>query len=165
MYRVQGTLREWVTRDEVRRFIAKKFKEFILTYENPNHDFEYLRQINEMVSGKNDRSSRPSTDKKGLIFILGLRNGCYLMRIILTYKNTLLLFVLHLNSFHVYYMQLINVASRLTTSSSSLSIQILPSGWQMRLSLSLRLWKKLLIKLYSTCILTTNKSTKKFMSE
>ncbi|KAM7468806.1 hypothetical protein LguiB_016368 [Lonicera macranthoides] len=50
MYRVQGTLREWVTRDEVRRFIAKKFKEFILTYENPNHDFEYLRQINEMVS-------------------------------------------------------------------------------------------------------------------
>ena len=27
MYRVQGTLREWVTRDEVQRFIAKKFKE------------------------------------------------------------------------------------------------------------------------------------------
>lgn len=55
MYRVQGTLREWVTRDEVRRFIAKKFKEFILTYENPkneNHDLLYLNQINEMVSGK-----------------------------------------------------------------------------------------------------------------
>nr|XP_043607158.1 DNA replication licensing factor MCM2 [Erigeron canadensis] len=53
MYRVQGTLREWVTRDEVRRFIAKKFKEFILTYENPKgeqRDFIYLRQINEMVS-------------------------------------------------------------------------------------------------------------------
>ncbi|CAI9275262.1 unnamed protein product [Lactuca saligna] len=53
MYRVQGTLREWVTRDEVRRFIAKKFKEFILTYENPkneNHEFLYLNQINEMVS-------------------------------------------------------------------------------------------------------------------
>ncbi|KAK6160504.1 hypothetical protein DH2020_003885 [Rehmannia glutinosa] len=53
MYRVQGTLREWVTRDEVRRFIAKKFKEFLLTYVNPENehgDFEYLRQINEMVS-------------------------------------------------------------------------------------------------------------------
>ncbi|KVH95745.1 DNA replication licensing factor MCM2 [Cynara cardunculus var. scolymus] len=53
MYRVQGTLREWVTRDEVRRFIAKKFKEFILTYENPkseHRDLAYLRQINEMVS-------------------------------------------------------------------------------------------------------------------
>ncbi|KAK1381643.1 DNA replication licensing factor MCM2 [Heracleum sosnowskyi] len=53
MYRVQGTLREWVTRDEVRRFIAKKFKEFVLTYANPkneNTELEYLQQINEMVS-------------------------------------------------------------------------------------------------------------------
>ncbi|KAI3989440.1 hypothetical protein MKX01_032542 [Papaver californicum] len=53
MYRVQGTLREWVTRDEVRRLIAKKFKEFLLTYENPRNqqgDFEYIRLINEMVS-------------------------------------------------------------------------------------------------------------------
>ncbi|PON91754.1 DNA replication licensing factor Mcm [Trema orientale] len=53
MYRVQGTLREWVTRDEVRRFIAKKFKEFLLTYVNPkneNSEFEYVRLINEMVS-------------------------------------------------------------------------------------------------------------------
>ncbi|KAI3501923.1 hypothetical protein L1887_29951 [Cichorium endivia] len=53
MYRVQGTLREWVTRDEVRRFIAKKFKEFLITYENPksqNTEFPYLIQINEMVS-------------------------------------------------------------------------------------------------------------------
>lgn len=55
MYRVQGTLREWVTRDEVRRFIAKKFKEFLLTYVNPKNghgDFEYVRLINEMVSGE-----------------------------------------------------------------------------------------------------------------
>lgn len=55
MYRVQGTLREWVTRDEVRRFIGKKFKGFLLTYVKPkseNEDFEYLKQINEMVSGK-----------------------------------------------------------------------------------------------------------------
>ncbi|CAA0805885.1 DNA replication licensing factor MCM2, partial [Striga hermonthica] len=53
MYRVQGTLTEWVTRDDVRRFIAKKFKEFLLTYVNPklvHGDFEYLRQINEMVA-------------------------------------------------------------------------------------------------------------------
>ncbi|MCL7034055.1 hypothetical protein MKW94_030662 [Papaver nudicaule] len=53
MYRVQGTLREWVTRDEVRRLIAKKFKEFLLTYENSRNqqgDFEYIRLINEMVS-------------------------------------------------------------------------------------------------------------------
>ena len=54
MYRVQGTLREWVTRDEVRRFIAKKFKEFLLSYVNPKNEqgeFEYVRLINEMVLG------------------------------------------------------------------------------------------------------------------
>lgn len=53
MYRVQGTLREWVTRDEVRRFIAKKFKEFLLTYVNPKNEreIEYIRLINEMVLG------------------------------------------------------------------------------------------------------------------
>ncbi|PON35724.1 DNA replication licensing factor Mcm [Trema orientale] len=53
MYRVQGTLREWVTRDEVHRFIAKKFKEFLLTYVNPkneNFEFKYVHLINEMVS-------------------------------------------------------------------------------------------------------------------
>ncbi|KAK9120279.1 hypothetical protein Scep_018372 [Stephania cephalantha] len=53
MYRVQGTLREWVTRDEVRRFVAKKFKEFLLTYVNLKHEpgnFEYIRLINEMVA-------------------------------------------------------------------------------------------------------------------
>nr|CAD1820219.1 unnamed protein product [Ananas comosus var. bracteatus] len=52
MYRVQGTLREWVTRDEVRRFIARKFKEFLLTYVNPKNEqgeFEYVRLINELV--------------------------------------------------------------------------------------------------------------------
>lgn len=54
MYRVQGTLREWVTRDEVRRFIARKFKDFLLSYVNPKNehgDFEYVRLISEMVSG------------------------------------------------------------------------------------------------------------------
>lgn len=53
MYRVQGILREWVTRDEVRLFIARKFKDFLLTYVNPKNehgDFEYVRLINEMVS-------------------------------------------------------------------------------------------------------------------
>lgn len=52
MYKVQGTLREWVIRDEVRRFIAKKFKEFLLTYsKNDRGEPEYVKQINEMVSG------------------------------------------------------------------------------------------------------------------
>ncbi|PKI71570.1 DNA replication licensing factor MCM2 [Punica granatum] len=53
MYRVQGTLREWVTRDEVRRFVAKKFREFLLTYvnsRNENAEPEYVQLINEMVS-------------------------------------------------------------------------------------------------------------------
>ncbi|XP_057950035.1 DNA replication licensing factor MCM2 [Malania oleifera] len=53
MYRVQGTLREWVTRDEVRRFIAKKFKDFLRSYVNPKDDHgspEYVQLINEMVS-------------------------------------------------------------------------------------------------------------------
>lgn len=60
MYRVQGTLREWVTRDEVRHFIAKKFREFLLTYVNAKNDRgepEYVQLINEMVSGK---SSHPT---------------------------------------------------------------------------------------------------------
>lgn len=51
MYRVQGTLREWVTRDEVRRFIARKFKDFLLTYKNKHGDLEYIQLINEMVLG------------------------------------------------------------------------------------------------------------------
>lgn len=41
-------------RDEVRRFIAKKFKDFLLTYVKPKNDngeIEYVRLINEMVSG------------------------------------------------------------------------------------------------------------------
>ncbi|TYI35920.1 hypothetical protein ES332_A03G109000v1 [Gossypium tomentosum] len=53
MYRVQGTLREWVTRDEVRRFIFKMFRDFILAYVNPKNghgDVEYVRLINEVVS-------------------------------------------------------------------------------------------------------------------
>ncbi|KAM0987900.1 hypothetical protein ACFX13_012146 [Malus domestica] len=50
MYCVQGTLREWVTRDEVRRFIGRKFKEFLLTYVKKDHsDIECVRLINEMV--------------------------------------------------------------------------------------------------------------------
>lgn len=56
MYSVQGTLKEWVTRDEVRRFIARKFKQFLLTYVNPKNakdGFEYVRLINEMVLGIN----------------------------------------------------------------------------------------------------------------
>ncbi|KAI4373741.1 hypothetical protein MLD38_011827 [Melastoma candidum] len=50
-YKVQGTLREWVIRFEVHRFIAKKFKEFLLTYsKNDQGEPEYVKQINEMVS-------------------------------------------------------------------------------------------------------------------
>ncbi|OMP05478.1 DNA replication licensing factor mcm2 [Corchorus olitorius] len=48
MYRVQGTLREWVTRDEACRFIFKKFRDFILTYVNPKNahgDIEHLKKI------------------------------------------------------------------------------------------------------------------------
>ncbi|GAV82593.1 MCM domain-containing protein/MCM2_N domain-containing protein [Cephalotus follicularis] len=69
MYRVQGTLREWVTRDEVRRFIAKKFKEFLLTYissKNEHGDFEYVRLINEMVSAN---KCSLEIDYKQFIFI------------------------------------------------------------------------------------------------
>lgn len=54
MYRVQGTLREWVTRDEVRRFIGRKFKDFLLSYTNSKNDqgdYVYVRLINEMVAG------------------------------------------------------------------------------------------------------------------
>ncbi|KAH9302023.1 hypothetical protein KI387_013606, partial [Taxus chinensis] len=53
MYNVQGTLREWVTRDEVRRFIAKKFRQFLDSYVNQkggNGELEYVRLINEMVA-------------------------------------------------------------------------------------------------------------------
>ncbi|KAJ8460006.1 hypothetical protein OPV22_032932 [Ensete ventricosum] len=49
---VQGTLMEWIARDEVRWFIAKKFKDFLLTYVNPKNergDIKYVQLINEMV--------------------------------------------------------------------------------------------------------------------
>ena len=48
MYNVQGTLREWVTRDEVRHFIAKKFRQFVLSYVSQrggNGEREYIRLI------------------------------------------------------------------------------------------------------------------------
>eukprot|EP00249_Psilotum_nudum_P028835 c38786_g1_i1 orf=143-2887(+) len=53
MYNIQGSLREWVTRDEVRRFIARKFRQFLLTYVNPKNEIgesEYVRLIDEMVA-------------------------------------------------------------------------------------------------------------------
>ena len=56
MYKVQGTLREWVTRDGVRRFIGRKFKDFLLSYVNTKDgkgDYLYVLLINEMVSGMN----------------------------------------------------------------------------------------------------------------
>lgn len=44
MNRVQGTLREWVARNEVRRFIAEEFWEFLTTFEKlETHQLEYLR--------------------------------------------------------------------------------------------------------------------------
>lgn len=58
----EGTIKEWVAKDEVRRFIAEKFKKFLLTFVNHHsknvqqqHDeteVEYVRLINQMVSGK-----------------------------------------------------------------------------------------------------------------
>ncbi|XP_068334856.1 DNA replication licensing factor MCM2-like [Pyrus communis] len=56
----EGTIKEWVAKDEVRRFIAEKFKKFLLTFVNHHsknvqqqHDeteVEYVRLINQMVS-------------------------------------------------------------------------------------------------------------------
>lgn len=146
MYRVQGTLREWVTRDEVRRFIAKKFKEFILSFQNPKtNDHEYLRQINEMVSGD-----------ESLI--------CYICKF--------LFFLLQVLVFSDFYtqtnyssLQSTSVVWRLIINSLSIPTQISLSGWQMHLSLFLRLWRRLLIKLCLIYIQTTKESTKKSMSE
>ncbi|XP_010522980.1 PREDICTED: DNA replication licensing factor MCM2 [Tarenaya hassleriana] len=72
MYRVQGTLREWVTRDEVRRFIARKFKDFLLTYvkqkkrEEDEEYVEYVRLINEMVAAN---TCSLEIDYKQFIFV------------------------------------------------------------------------------------------------
>lgn len=135
MYRVQGTLREWVTRDEVRRFIAKKFKEFLLTYVNPKSehgDFEYLRQINEMVSGKN---TMLITCQKSLV-----AKFADLSRLNLAFKSSTEIFYHFSSSLNcsIFYIQLTSVASRLITNNSYMSIPILPSGWQMHLSPSLK---------------------------
>ncbi|KAG4934089.1 hypothetical protein JHK87_048091 [Glycine soja] len=37
MHQVQGTLQEWVIRDEVHRFMARNFKNFLLAYVNPKN--------------------------------------------------------------------------------------------------------------------------------
>ncbi|XP_024542557.1 DNA replication licensing factor MCM2 isoform X1 [Selaginella moellendorffii] len=53
MYNIVGNLRTWVSRDDVRRFIARKFRQFLLTYVNPKNQGgqpEYVRLINDMVS-------------------------------------------------------------------------------------------------------------------
>lgn len=62
-----------------------------------------------------------------------------------------------------FYLQLTSVALRLITDNSSVSIPTLQSGSQMLRSLSLRLWKKLAIRLFLTCIQITGKSIKKSM--
>ncbi|KAH6837567.1 minichromosome maintenance family protein [Perilla frutescens var. hirtella] len=54
-YRIRGTgtIREWVATNLVRRFICRRFEEFLLTYVDPKSEKEdsaYLKQINEMVS-------------------------------------------------------------------------------------------------------------------
>lgn len=146
MYRVQGTLREWVTRDEVRRFIAKKFKEFLLTYVNPKNEhgeFEYVRLINEMVL------------------------GTMLLAMLITPFYS---FHLHFLHFPISLLkwksifQLTNAAWRLITNSSFIFIQILLSGWRMHPNRFLRLWKRLQRMLYLISTKTTRIFTRRSMS-
>lgn len=141
MYRIQGTLREWVMRDEVRRFIAKKFKDFLLTYvkpKNENGDIEYVRLINEMVSG----------------------TLLYLYISSLPLVRCLNCFIIHLC---IAYLQLTSAVWKLTIKSSYMFTQILLSGWLMLHNLFLKSWRKFLKKLSLICIQTTRIFTRRFM--
>lgn len=54
MYNVQGNLREWVSRDEVRRFIARRFRNFLNTFRSPKDEssIEYVNRIRDLVESE-----------------------------------------------------------------------------------------------------------------
>lgn len=115
MYQVQGTLREWVTRDEVRRFIARKFKDFLLTYVNPKNehrDKEYVWLINDMVSGN--------------IFSTVFMYCTWVSEICHFYMSLVIVSI----------MQLVSAVWRLIINNLSMFIPTSLFGWLMRLSLS-----------------------------
>ncbi|GJP48188.1 hypothetical protein CLOM_g7462 [Closterium sp. NIES-68] len=55
LYNMQGSLREWVSRDEVRRFMARKFRHFLQTFKDSrgrhrgDSDADYAIRIRELV--------------------------------------------------------------------------------------------------------------------
>ncbi|CAI5470447.1 unnamed protein product [Closterium sp. Yama58-4] len=55
LYNMQGSLREWVSRDEVRRFMARKFRHFLQTFKDTrgrhrgDSDADYAIRIRELV--------------------------------------------------------------------------------------------------------------------
>ncbi|CAI5477734.1 unnamed protein product [Closterium sp. Yama58-4] len=55
LYNMQDSLREWVSRDEVRRFMARKFRHFLQTYKDSrgrhrgDSDADYAIRIRELV--------------------------------------------------------------------------------------------------------------------
>lgn len=51
LYNVQGSLREWVARDEVRKFVAFKFRSII-----QHEDLTYKKAIEDMVLGMDPSS-------------------------------------------------------------------------------------------------------------
>lgn len=52
-WRYQGTLREWVARDDIREFVKRKFRRFLNSFRNDRdkEEIEYLTRIKTMMEG------------------------------------------------------------------------------------------------------------------
>jgi hypothetical protein len=52
LYNAQGNLREWITREDVRRFIAKRFRHFLNTHPSKEGDKPYyVRMVEQITAG------------------------------------------------------------------------------------------------------------------
>lgn len=53
LYNALGNLREWISREEVRRFIAKKFRRFLNTFKVSKEGDRcyYVKLVEEMTAG------------------------------------------------------------------------------------------------------------------
>ena len=52
--RVQGNLRDWVQKEEVRRIMKLKFRHFLRTFRNPKDEskVEYIERIEQMMESE-----------------------------------------------------------------------------------------------------------------
>lgn len=49
-YHAQGTLRDWISREDIRRFVGRRFRRFLNTFK-VGERFYYVRLVEELTAG------------------------------------------------------------------------------------------------------------------